>query len=127
VLAEFHRAVAAVSLSSSPEPALRTEGATREPSPGFRLGASYAAWRNAKAQLDFDIANPTAAGPPHASQNGALGAYLADDCREEGAAFSALQAQMYALALDPEAVAAAAADPAAPIRARQAEPAPACR
>ena len=130
LMGEIGRGAAAVSLSTSEEPALRVERRTREPSPGFLLGAAFAAWTNAAAQLAFDLANPTAAGPAHASQNGALDDFIAEDCREEGAAYRALESRSRALALDVGRVAAAAGASQVEAdlwRGRRAGPAAACR
>lgn len=128
--AEIGRAAEAVGLSASEQPALRQERAIREPSPGFMLGAAYRAWANAAFQLDFDLGNPTAAGPAHASQNAALSDFIKDECREEAAAFDNLESRSRGLGLDAQAVAAAAgasqADAASWVR-RRAGPAAACR
>jgi hypothetical protein len=92
--AEIARGAAAVSLSTSEAPALRVERLNREPSPGFLVGAAYRAWSNAAGVLAFDLANPTAAGPAHASQNGALSDFIREECREEAAAFDALMQRL---------------------------------
>lgn len=102
--ADLRRAFAAASLSTSEEPAVRAERREREPSPGFMLGAALGAWTAAAAQLDFDIRNPTAAGPPHASQSGDNGEAIAQDCVEENTAFSRLDARAAALGPDPKSV-----------------------
>lgn len=126
-LADLRRAVAAVGLSTSDQPALRVERGIREPSRAFMLGAAQAAWTNAAAQLAFDLANPTAAGPPHASQTGDLAQFLTDDCREEATAFAALQAGMRQLGLSAAQLAAAAGADQAAIAVREANPPAACQ
>jgi hypothetical protein len=110
---EIRRAAEAVSLSTSEEPALRQERAVREPSPGFLLGAAYRAWTNATVQLDFDLSNPTAAGPAHASQNGELSDFIKAECREEAVAFENLERRSKALGVDASRVVAAAGAPPA--------------
>ncbi len=127
--AEIGRGAAAVSLSTSEAPALRAERLNREPSPGFLLGAAYRAWSNAAAVLAFDLANPTAAGPAHASQNGALSDFIREECREEAAAFDVL-AQRLPSGLDITRVISAAGGESADTARwadRKAGPAAACR
>ena len=130
-MADIRRAYAAASRSTSEEPALRAERLAREPSPGFRLGAALGAWTAAHAQLDFDLNNPTAAGPPHVSQTGSDDEALGQDCADERTAFDHLQTGSSALGLEPAQVLAAAAlsDPAllSAWRARAAGPIAACR
>ncbi len=127
--AEIGRGAAAVSLSTSEAPALRAERVRGEPSAGFLLGAAYRAWSNAAAVLAFDLANPTAAGPAHASQNGAVSDFIREECKEEAVAFDAL-VQRLPLGLDITRVISAAAGEAADVGRwtdRKAGPAPACR
>ena len=130
--ADIARAYAAASSSSSEEPAVRAERARREPSFGFMLGAALGAWSTAHAQLDFDLKNPMAAGPPHMSQTGDNDDALAQDCAEEKTAFAHLDARAAALGLTPaDTLAASGATDAAPLaaawQARKAGPAQACR
>lgn len=95
------------------------------------LGAALGAWTAARAQLDFDLNNPTAAGPPHVSQTGSDDEALGQDCADDRIAFGHLQARSSALGLEPAQVlaAAAVAGPAALAawRARAAGPAAVCR
>ena len=107
--AEIRRAVLAVGLSSSEEPAVRQERRSREPSAAFLLGAALAAWIQAREQLEFDLTNPAAAGAPHASQGPANEDAIAEDCAEEMQAFAHLDARASALGLTVEQVTAAAA------------------
>ncbi len=127
---EIRRGAEAVSLSTSEAPASRAEAARRTPSPGFLLGAAYRAWVNAAAQLAFDLANPTSAGPAHASQTGALSDFIVEECREETVAYRNLEDRSHSLGLDIRRVVAAAGgapDEAASWSARQAGPAAVCR
>jgi hypothetical protein len=105
---DLKRAVAMVGASSSEEPALRQERQNHTPSPAFQLGTALGAWINAAAQLDFDLKNPAAAGPPHVSQGAANDDAIAEDCAEEAAAFDHLSARSMEQALAPGAVLAAA-------------------
>jgi len=129
--ADLRRAVAMVALSSSEEPAMRQERQAREPSPAFQLGAALAAWINAAAQLDFDLKNPTALGPPHAHLGAPEDDFLLQECKDEATAFVRLEARSRALGLKPRQVAALAgpkAEGAQPAwLARRAGPASACR
>jgi hypothetical protein len=128
--ADLRRAYAAAALSTSEEPAVRAERRTREPSPGFMLGAALGAWTAAAAQLAFDLNNPAAAGPPHVSQTGHNDDALAQDCADETTAFTRLDSRAQALGLTPAAVTAAAGAPAmqaAAWQTRRMGPAPACR
>jgi hypothetical protein len=98
-LADVRRAYAAAQLSTSEEPAVRAERSIQAPSPAFMLGAALGAWTAATAQLDFDIKNPTAAGPPHASQTGTDDEALRQDCADEMKAFTRLDSRAGALGL----------------------------
>lgn len=110
-VADLKRAFAAAALSTSEEPAVRAERARvgREPSAGFMVGAALGAWTAARDQLDYDLKNPSAAGPPHASQGPADLDAIGQDCREEKVAFERLQMRSRALELEPAAVLRAAA------------------
>jgi hypothetical protein len=99
--ADLRRAYEAAKLSTSEEPAVRAERRAREPSPGFMLGAALGAWTAAAAQLDFDLKNPTAAGPPHVSQTGADDEALRQDCTDEATAFMRLDSRAGVLGLAP--------------------------
>ena len=112
--ADLKRAFAAGRQSTSEEPAVRAERARGEPSAGFMIGAALGAWSAARAQLDYDLKNPAAAGPPHASQGAPVDEALDQDCREEKTAFDRLEERSRAQGLDPAAVVAAAGglDPA---------------
>jgi hypothetical protein len=110
-LADLKRAYAASALASSEAPVVREERRLREPSPGFMLGAALGAWTAARDQLDYDLKNPQAAGPPHASQGPADVDAIDQDCREEEAAFERLEARGRTLSLDPSEVLEAAALP----------------
>ena len=131
---DLKRGFAAAALSTSEEPAVRAERARAgrvggEPSSGFMIGAALGAWIAARDQLDYDLKNPSAAGPPHASQGPADLDALAQDCRDEKVAFERLEMRSRALDLEPAAVleAAAIADPSllAAWRSRRGD-APAC-
>lgn len=127
--AEIGRGAAAVSLSTSETPAVRVERQTREPTSGFLLGAAWRAWVNAATVLAFDLANPTAAGPAHASQNAALSDFIREECREEAVAFDAV-VQRLPPSLDiTRVISAAGGEPADAGRwaQRTQGPAPACR
>jgi hypothetical protein len=106
--ADLRRAMAMVGPSSSEEPAMREERQAREPSPSFAQGAALAAWLNAAGQLDFDLKNPAAAGPPHVSQTGDDPDALMQDCADEKTAFAHLEARRQALGLTPDQVVAVA-------------------
>ncbi|MDB5459956.1 MAG: hypothetical protein JWO72_1697 [Caulobacteraceae bacterium] len=106
--ADLRRALAMVGPSSSEEPAVRQERQAREPSPGFLAGAALGAWINAAAQLDFDLKNPAAAGPPHVSQQGDDPDAILQDCADEKAAFAHLEERRQALGVTEEQVIAAA-------------------
>jgi hypothetical protein len=114
--ADLKRAFAAAALSTREEPAVRSERARREPSSGFMLGAALGAWIAARDQLDYDLKNPSAAGPPHASQGPADLDAIGQDCSDETLAFSRLDKRSRALDLEPAEVlkAAAVPDPALP-------------
>jgi len=88
---------------------VRAERARGEPSAGFMIGAALGAWSAASAQLDYDLKNPAAAGPPHASQGAPVDEALDQDCREEKTAFDHLEAR--ARDLDPAAIVQAAGAP----------------
>jgi len=107
-LADLRRAYAAAKLSTSEEPAVRTERAAHPPSPAFMLGTALGAWTAAAAELDFDLKNPTAAGPPHASQTGPDDDALRQDCTDEITAFARLDSRAGALGLTPAQVVGAA-------------------
>jgi hypothetical protein len=106
--ADLRRAFAMVGPSASEEPALRQARRAQEPSAGFMVGAALAAWINAAAQLDFDLKNPAAAGPPHVGQTGGDPEALIQDCLDEKTAFDHLDARTRSLGLTPEQVVAAA-------------------
>ena len=108
-LADLKRAYVAAALASSEAPAVREERRLREPSAGFMLGAALGAWTAAHDELAYDLANPQAAGAPHASQGPADRDAIDEACREEKAAFARLQAR--SLDLEPAAVLEAAAVP----------------
>ena len=128
--ADLKRAFAAAALSTSEEPAVRAERARGEPSAGFMLGAALGAWTAAKAQLDYDLKNPQAAGAAHASQGPANLEAIDEDCREEKVAFERLDSRSRALGLEPSqtlAMAGADAALAEAWRIRRAGPDSACR
>jgi hypothetical protein len=104
---DLQRALALVGPSTSEEPALRQERQAREPSPGFLLGAALGAWINAAGQLDFDSANPAAAGRPHVSQIGGDPDAFAQDCADEMTAFTHLEIRSQALGLTADRIVAA--------------------
>jgi hypothetical protein len=106
--ADLKRAFAVAALSTSEEPAVRAERARGEPSTGFMIGAALGAWAAARDQLDYDLKNPSAAGPPHASQAAPVDEALEQDCREEKTAFDRLEARSMAQGLDPAEVVEAA-------------------
>ena len=112
--ADLKRAFNAAALSTSEEPAVRAERTRGEPSPGFMIGAALGAWTAAREQLDYDLKNPSAAGPPHASQGPADLDAIDQDCRDERVAFERLETRSRALDLEPATVlkAAAIANPA---------------
>jgi hypothetical protein len=129
-LADVRRAYAAAKLSTSEEPAVRAERAAHTPSPAFMLGAALGAWTAAASQLDFDIKNPTAAGPPHASQTGTDDEALRQDCADEITAFTRLDSRAGALGLTAAQVVGAAGvekSLAETWTARRAGPVKACR
>ena len=107
--ADLKRAYAAARASTSEEPAVRGERMLREPSAGFMLGAALGAWSAAHEQLDFDLNNPSAAGPPHVSQGAPDAEAFDQDCHDELTAFGHLEARSQGLA--PDAVTKAAAAP----------------
>jgi len=109
--ADLKRAFAAASLSTSEEPAVRAERMRGEPSAGFMIGAALGAWTAAREQLDYDLKNPAAAGPPHASQGAPVDEAMEQDCREETTAFERLETRSRAQGLEPAAVLQAAAIP----------------
>jgi len=114
--ADLVRGMKTVGLSSSEASAVRQEEKVGEPAPSFLVGTALAAWISARAQVEFDAKAPEAAGPPHNSQSGDTDDYVHQDCAEESIAFTALAARSRSLALEPEAVLAAAGltDPALP-------------
>ncbi|WP_174274195.1 hypothetical protein [Sphingomonas bacterium] len=95
---EFARGLAAVDASPSDTIALRGE---RAPSPSFRLGAAYRAWRNARAAITHDAAHPTG--------DGGDVEVLAEDCSDERIVFTSLETERNALGVAIEQV--VAADP----------------
>ena len=115
-IADLKRAFAAAALSTREEPAVRAERAHREPSAGFMIGAALGAWIAARDQLGYDLKNPQAAGPPHASQGPTDLDAIGQDCSDEQLAFTRLETRSHALGLEPAEVlkAAAVPDPALP-------------
>jgi len=73
------------------------------------IGAALGAWSAARDQLDYDLKNPSAAGPPHASQGPADLDAIDQDCRDEKVAFERLEIRSRALDLEPAEVLKAAA------------------
>ncbi len=88
---EIHRGFVAVN-STSEQPALRLERETREPSPGFMLGASLGAWKNAAESLKYHLENPSGDGDDTAT--------IDLDCYEERVAFTNLDVRRQASGLD---------------------------
>jgi hypothetical protein len=126
---DLKRAYAAAAPSASEEPTVRAERALRDPSPGFMLGAALGAWSAAHDQLDFDLKNPSAAGPPHATQGAPDLDAFDQDCHDELTAFQHLETR--GQGLDPAAVTTAASAPPALAKAwtnrRASGPASVCR
>jgi hypothetical protein len=91
---DIRQGLTAVGASASDQAALRAATATGEPSPGFRLGAALAAWRNAAATLDFDLHNPSGDGDDREA--------IGIDCFDEAAAFTHLEAARLRLGLTAE-------------------------
>jgi hypothetical protein len=89
--AAFRRGAAAVDTRTSPAMAVRAEPS---PSPSFRLGAAYRAWRNATAAAEHDAT--------HSTGDGGDDAVLAEDCTDERVAFNELETERTALSLTPE-------------------------
>jgi hypothetical protein len=106
--ADLKRAFSAAALSTSEEPAVRAERTRGEPSAGFMLGAALGAWTAARDQLDYDVKNPSAAGPPHQSQGPPDLDAIEEDCRAEKVAFERLESRSRALGLKPAEVVRAA-------------------
>lgn len=101
---DLRRAFLIASTSTSEEPAVRNERRIHEPSAGFMLGAALGAWTSARGQLDFDLNNPAAAGPPHMSQTGDNDDALRQDCTDEKTAFERLEARASGLGLDAQTI-----------------------
>jgi hypothetical protein len=112
VKAEMARGFKAVGPSTTEEPALRAERQTQDPSAGFLLGAALGAWVAAAGQLDFDLKNPQAAGPPHVSQTGGDEDAILMECADETVAFDHLESRRKAMDATPQQVIAAANAPA---------------
>ncbi len=98
--ADIRQGLTAVGASASDQAALRAAMAAGEPSPGFRLGAALAAWRNAAAALDFDLHNPSGDGDDREA--------IGIDCFDEAAAFTHLEAARMGLGMTAEAALSAA-------------------
>ncbi len=93
VAADLRRGYAAAGASTSEEPAVRAEREAREPSAAFLLGASLGAWRNASAQLHFDLETPSGDGDDSEA--------IAVDCYDDRIAFDHLAARTKAAGLTP--------------------------
>lgn len=103
--AEVRRGMTAVGEQTSDQPAIRTERAG-QPSAAFRIGAGFAAWRNAAAAVEFDAA--------HTTGDGGDAEALAIDCGDERIGFASVEtARATAGASDAELIAAAGMDVAA--------------
>lgn len=116
---EFARGMTAV--GERPTDAIALRQATA-PSPSFRLGAAYRAWRNAGAAVAHDAASSTG--------DGGDVELLAEDCADERIAFTSVETEREALRLAPEQVAAAtgiAPDIVSAWQARRTRPPAHCR
>ena len=122
-LAELRRGVAAAGHWASDEPAMRLERKSRDPSPGFSLGAALAAWTNAAAQLDYDLKTPSGDGDDSEA--------IHLDCVDEAVALDHLESRRQALGLTPAEVLQAAGgfgpDLLGAWRQRQSAPPKGCR
>jgi hypothetical protein len=89
--AAFRRGIEAVDSRTSSSMAVRAEPS---PSPSFRLGAAYRAWRNATAAAEHDST--------HSTGDGGDAAVLAEDCTDERLAFIAMEEERTGLSLTSE-------------------------
>lgn len=96
---DFARGMAAVDTRPTDAVALR---AIPSPSPSYRLGAAYRAWRNASAAIEHDSTHPTGDGGDEE--------VLAEDCSDERIAFTALETERQAAGATPAQVAGLAGD-----------------